>query len=440
MVQTMLDDLPPTPEPQAKASSGISLTQQHQTDIPVSAPLLPLTRPSITSTVIPVPSSSQPLMRQPATTMNSIKQKKVETEASQPLTRLVIEKDPLAISTTPPLTDGGLSPTSPTEKLSNSVKAVIQETQNPVKSAMHVPPVLPPHLRSQKTPVKRSHSQARAQHKYSPAVPSPLSRIVKTAESPPSSPESKTQRENQRPPVIPEEDEESEEKLILNTEALETVVKEDTPIISEDMPATTSARPGSLSPLSRIMNMGLSPAIAPTLAISSFPGLLGNGRLTQDLITKPKQTLKGFGDIPGGFQLGAPIQVNSKTTVASMSSKPKVQKPKREVFGEHRSRSSKDSTSSSGSDGKSSATSSKKSSAGVRTTNPKLAGGMRNKENDAKKLATVTAPNKATSFKRPVAPSVPVANKATSKASSIATRKPTSGTMNRALPLKGQKG
>ncbi|PVG00968.1 hypothetical protein CPB86DRAFT_754108 [Serendipita vermifera] len=438
MVQTMLDDLPPTPEASGKVPSNLNSTQQNGAENPTSASSAALTKSSAIFPAVATSTSSKPSGRQPFGAINPPKQPNVSKRANQPPTQLVIEKNPLAMSTTPPLTDSDLSPTSPTESLSNPVKAIVKETQNTVKSTINVPPVLPPHLRTQKTPVKRSNPQSRVQHKYSPAVPSPLSRIVKMADSPPSSPESDAQRQNQRPPVIPEEDEEPEEKPVL---AIGAVVVEDVPIAPEDMPAVTNTRPGSLSPLSRIMNMGLSPAIAPTLAISSFPGLLGNGRLTQDLITKPKQTLKGFGEIPGGFQLGQPIQVTSKTATTSTSSKLKVQKPKKEILGEHRSRSSKESTSSSGSDERSSATSSKKSSTGVRTaTNLKVAGGTRNKENDAKKSGSATVPSRSTSLKRPVVSSAPTTNKPILKTSSVVARKPISGNLKKAVPPKGQKG
>ena len=343
MVQSILDDLPPTPDVSGKT--------QPEAPKPVEE-LKPLA-------LVQPPISKRPVIPTKVVPMQASKIAPVVPAVTQTLV-LDMEKTALATSTTPPITEDELSPTSPTEQRSNP------------KRTIH-PPSIPPRFRKPKTPKRPVHPQARAAHKYSPAVPSPLSRM-RTTESPPSSPESKAQQAASRPPVIVEEEEHDQgpDEIKIVEEII--AVAEEIEIVAVDKPV--ESRTGSLSPLSRIMNMGLSPAIAPTLAISSFPGLLGTGSLTQNL-AKSRQPIKGFGNMPGGFQLGTAIHpqpsTRDSTTVttkvkqvrATTITKQRLPPPPKKVLGENHPRTSKESTSSSGSastsDGRSSAASSKRS-------------------------------------------------------------------------------
>jgi hypothetical protein len=273
--------------------------------------------------------------------------------------------------------------------------------------------------------------------------------MVRIVESPPSSPESKAQKgTSQRPPVIAEEDEEREEDEGMDCNVVPPSPQEqkEQPVVSDEVvaadvsiPREVEPRPGSLSPLSRILQMGLSPAIAPTLAVSSFPGLLGTGSLAQDLLVRPKPLVKGlglgglgFGNIPGGFQLGTAItgrvQANVgnganggtrmvartvktiKAPAITATTKEKT-KPKKAVFGENRPRSSKESTSSSGSgesgDSRSSATSRKRAPITGAGVKPRAAAGVVGKENEAKRKAAVAASTKVMAVKKPTSVTAP---------------------------------
>lgn len=454
MLRSVLDDLPPTPE--AERSEPV--------DPPV--PTKPLVNLASTVEIQPTKKSNQPMTKQAATQVAPSTQSTVISSAlsSKPPLKptqappnplpLVLEQAVLGASTTPPFSEDELSPTSPTEQLSRSLHNAAPSKPNPPQA----PPALPPSFRTQTTPVRPTYPYARIQHKFSPAIPSPLSKMVRV-ESPPSSPESKAQQEAQRPAVIAEEDEESEEAespVKVDIIAPEEALEEDDDEL-EEMPANIGRRPGSLSPLSRIMNMGLSPAIAPTLAISSFPGLLGTGPLSQDLITKPKQTTLGFGNMPGGFQLGIAIQASSlppnttsvatsgttrmtaktiKTTaMISTKQKPKQEqkvKPTKVALVENRPRSSKDSeTSSEGAgssnDGRTSRTSSKTSATGGRVAmKPKLGvtkPSVKEKENEGVKRKPVASSKPAPAKKAAPAPTRPPV----AKAPTAATIKKTTG-------------
>jgi hypothetical protein len=147
------------------------------------------------------------------------------------------------------------------------------------------------------------------------------------------------------------------------------------------------------------MNMGLSPAIAPTLAISSFPGLLGTGPLSSGLFPGPKPIAKGFGAMPGSLQLGTIIEAKPVARITKAASKSGISKiiksqakpapgakpsrPKKEpvILAENRPRSSKESTSS---DGSGSSGSDRKSStsttSGKRVTTIKTQGNQNAKQ------------------------------------------------------------
>ncbi|KAG8836352.1 hypothetical protein FRC17_005638 [Serendipita sp. 399] len=415
MVQSILDDLPPTPEPvdkpQAAYSRSRSEVEDHRRKIGKSSA-------GVTS-VGPISTSISASKFEPAQPPVPSVQPTIPETATNQQPPSELETMVLVASTTPPMTEEEISPISPTEPLPQTSKAATQ-------------PSIAPHARLQKTPVRRSNTHVRIQHKYSPAVPSPLSRMVRTTDSPPSSPESKAQRDAQRPPVIAEEDEE-----------VTTVVEEIQAVAEEVQVKATDGRPGSLSPLSRIMNMGLSPAIAPTLAVSSFPGLLGTGSISQNLLAKPRQGIKGFGAIPDSFTLGTAIQPRptvDTTTGAKRSAKvstitkPRLPPPQPKVLGESKPRASKESTSSSSSagsttDGKSSSTASKRSApsvgAGVRPKK-EISSARSDKENQKKqgqvKATTATkatvksvAPTKP-ALKAPVPPrKVPISRKVTAK-------------------------
>lgn len=436
MLQSMLDELPPTPEAPERtqhdtglsrlkgAMDGVSALKQVGNEAVMA---------SVASTEPEIPlQTSQPIASKPTTSTVQINS----------IPSFNSEQGTLAASTTPPLSDNELSPTPTTEGVSSkrppaatlpSVAARTLATA-PVSQG---PPSIPPSFRAQTTPVRPIHPPSRVQHKYSPAVPSPLSKVVRITESPPSSPESRAQKAVNRVSVIAEED---EEEVITPPEAeriAEEVQEAEEEV--EDLAVNLGGRQGSLSPLSRIMNMGLSPAIAPTLAIPSFPGLLGTGSLAQDLLGKPKET-ELFGKIPGGFQLGTALQSQpllpnpakgtakvaktirttmtaGGTTGARVQAKGRQEvKPKAKgqvVLGENRPSSKESTTSSSdagsSSEGRSSsrASSSKKSATGLGTGKPIAAKGrIKEKENDTKRKPIVAS--KQGPVKKP-APTKPVA-------------------------------
>jgi hypothetical protein len=444
MVQSILDDLPGTPEAPGRPTTvqAEAVPEKPASNLAASSkaakpsrvtrkpfPPLPPVHQTVEATTVPCKQHAAPLpSKAPQTTT---------------VPALNLERGTLGASTTPPMSEDDVtSPTSPTDqRLSAGPPSSSSNPDKTKTQSQSTTTALPPHLRStQTTPVRPTFPQGRIQHKYSPAVPSPLSRMVRIVESPPSSPESKAQKgASQRPPVIAEEDEEQAEGNSMDGNAAPPPPQEpeERPAVSEEamaadvqIPQEAEPRPGSLSPLSRILHMGLSPAIAPTLAVSSFPGLLGTGSLAQDLLARPKPLGKGlglgglgFGNIPGGFQLGTAItgrvQANAgngtngrarmvaktvktvKVPANTTAAKEKT-KPKKVVFGENRPRSSKESTSSSGSgesgDSRSSATSGKRAAPTVR---PGVTGGVVGKENEARRKAAAAATStKVTAVKK----------------------------------------
>ena len=127
---------------------------------------------------------------------------------------------------------------------------------------------IPPHL---KTPT-RPLSSVPKKHKYSPVVPSPLSRIAEMGESPSpgSSPEPAAMKMLQ--PVEEERTAELLEQFLQAHEADsgdEDVFSDDDSELCED-----DLRGSSGSPLTHILNMGASPALAPLVSGFQFPGLL----------------------------------------------------------------------------------------------------------------------------------------------------------------------
>ncbi len=129
---------------------------------------------------------------------------------------------------------------------------------------------IPPHL---KTPVRPLFSVPK-KHKYSPVVPSPLSRIAIMGESPspPNSPEPAAMKQLQ--PV------EEERTTELQDQFLQAHLEPDSG--DEDIFSDHDSEPGeddtqdsTSSPLTHILNMGASPALAPLVSGFQFPGLLG---------------------------------------------------------------------------------------------------------------------------------------------------------------------
>lgn len=468
MFQSMLDDLPPTPEAAGRPVQKETSTKPAIDSVAVTKPPKQpsrgnLKQPSVrqSTEVIEVPNHEPSAI--PTTSKSSAQPVSTVPSAKH-------NKPTLAASTTPPISPDNLSPASSMDQQSNVLNPGLDaELVQPKKTrpqpdstsdkakaeaskrsnATTTAPV-PHHMRTQTTPVRPTYGAGRAQHKYSPAVPSPLSRVVRVVESPPSSPESKAQAQRaQRPPVIAEEDEEDEVKDEAGNGVPGTQQDEQpTDTSDDDAIPEVEPRPGSLSPLSRILQMGLSPAIAPTLAVSSFPGLLGTGPklggnpqpltkgLGLGLGNKVATGFGGFGSMPGGFQLGTAITGRVQTSAASKGAggtrqvaktvktattvktikpsaavtKQKQPKPPKVVFGENRRTS--ESTSSSGSSesagpsgsgsGRSSAASNKPSGGTSNPRNAVTAGGMVGKENEAKRRAAATvtaATGKATSKK-----------------------------------------
>ena len=476
MVQSILDDLPATPEAAGKPVST-EVPPKVAADLAISAKMSkpskqPL-RSNLKQSLVQKAAEVTTAPSQPRTAIPAPSTSKVLAPTRLPPLDLE-EKAMLAASTTPPLPDDELSPTSPTDQRASAMitPTAQSEATRPEQTRAQSDPTfdkpkaesnrmaktttapLPHHLRTQTTPIRPTYGVGRAQHKYSPAVPSPL-RVVRVVESPPSSPESKAQAQRaQRPPAIAEEDEEEEEAdndAANVTQEQQQQEEQPIDIVEDDIPLEVEPRPGSLSPLSRILQMGLSPAIAPTLAVSSFPGLLGTG---PKLGGKPQPLTKGlglglgnkgvagfggFGSMPGGFQLGTAITgraqptktgasatrqvaktVKTATTVKTIKAsaavtKQKQPKPPKVVFGENR-RTSKESTSSSGSSesagpsgsgsGRSSAASNKPTSGAVKPRNATAAGGVLGKENEAKRKAAAAslAQAKASMVKKTVAP------------------------------------
>ena len=137
---------------------------------------------------------------------------------------------------------------------------------------------IPPHL---KTPVRPLFSVPKT-HKYSPVVPSPLSRIALMGESPspPSSPEPAAMKKLQ--PV------EEERTAELQEQDLQAHLEPDSG--DEDIFSDNDSELGEddlqdshSSPLTHILNMGASPALAPLVSGFQFPGLLGPLNLAVEL-------------------------------------------------------------------------------------------------------------------------------------------------------------
>ena len=129
---------------------------------------------------------------------------------------------------------------------------------------------IPPHL---KTPVRPLFSVPK-KHKYSPVVPSPLSRLAMMGESPspPGSPEPAAMKMLQ--PVEEERTAELYEQFLHGRHEADS---EDEDIFSDggsDL-GEDDLQNSSSSPLTHILNMGASPALAPLVSGFQFPGLFG---------------------------------------------------------------------------------------------------------------------------------------------------------------------
>ena len=129
---------------------------------------------------------------------------------------------------------------------------------------------IPPHL---KTPVRPLVSVPK-KHKFSPVVPSPLSRIAIMGESPspPGSPEPAAMKQLQ--PVEEERTAELQEQYLqghLEPDSGEEDIFSD----NDSEPDEDDTQDSNSSPLTHILNMGASPALAPLVSGFQFPGLLG---------------------------------------------------------------------------------------------------------------------------------------------------------------------
>lgn len=129
---------------------------------------------------------------------------------------------------------------------------------------------IPPHL---KTPVRPLFSVPK-KHKYSPVVPSPLSRIAMMGQSPspPRSPEPAAIKKLQ--PVEEERTAELYEQFLHARNEADSGDEDifsdgDSELCEDDL------RGSSGSPLTHILNMGASPALAPLVSGFQFPGLFG---------------------------------------------------------------------------------------------------------------------------------------------------------------------
>jgi len=158
---------------------------------------------------------------------------------------------------------------------------------------------IPPHL---KTPVRPLISVPK-KHKYSPVVPSPLSRIAMMGESPspPSSPEPAAMKKLQ--PVEEERTAELHEQFL---QAQFEADSGDEDIFSDnDSGPEDDLQDSTNSPLTHILNMGASPALAPLVSGFQFPGLLGPApplNLTVELPKSeavPKRATNPIGDVRG---------------------------------------------------------------------------------------------------------------------------------------------
>jgi len=162
---------------------------------------------------------------------------------------------------------------------------------------------IPPHL---KTPVRPLFSVPK-KHKYSPVVPSPLSRIAMMIESPspPSSPEPTAMKKLQ--PVEEERTAELHEQFL---QAYREADSGDEDIFDNDSDDESDLGEDDLlgstnSPLTHILNMGASPALAPLVSGFQFPGLLGPApplNLAVELPKSeaaPKKATKPIGDVRG---------------------------------------------------------------------------------------------------------------------------------------------
>jgi hypothetical protein len=142
--------------------------------------------------------------------------------------------------------------------------------RSPEKKGAQTGIAIPPHL---KTPIRPLFNVPKT-HKYSPAVPSPLSRIAMMGESPspPGSPEPAAMKKLQ--PVEEERTADLHEQFLqAHLEADsgdEDFFSEDDSQLGED-----DTQDNNGSPLTHILNMGASPALAPLVSGFQFPGLLG---------------------------------------------------------------------------------------------------------------------------------------------------------------------
>lgn len=138
------------------------------------------------------------------------------------------------------------------------------------KKSAQISIAIPPHL---KTPVRPLFSVPKT-HKYSPVVPSPLSRIALMGESPspPSSPEPAAMKKLQ-----PVEEERTAELQEQDLQAHLEPDSGDEDIFSDNDSELDEDDTGDSnnSPLTHILNMGASPALAPLVSGFQFPGLLG---------------------------------------------------------------------------------------------------------------------------------------------------------------------
>jgi hypothetical protein len=142
---------------------------------------------------------------------------------------------------------------------------------------------IPPHL---KTPVRPLFSVPK-KHKYSPVVPSPLSRIAMMGKSPspPRSPEPAVIKKLQ--PVEEERTTELYEQF-LQARLEADSGDEDNFSCDGSEPYEDDLQDSTSSPLTHILNMGTSPALAPLVSGFQFPGLLGTAPPLNIAVELPK--------------------------------------------------------------------------------------------------------------------------------------------------------
>lgn len=191
----------------------------------------------------------------------------------------------------------GLYPSFPESAIFQGTRGHLRSSE---KKGAQAGIAIPPHL---KTPVRPLFSVPK-KHKYSPVVPSPLSRIAMmgSSPSPPSSPEPAAMKKLQ--PVEEERTAELHEQFL---QARLEADSGDEDIFSDNdsEPDEDDTQDSNGSPLTHILNMGASPALAPLVSGFQFPGLLGPApplNLTVELPkpeAAPKRAADPIGDARG---------------------------------------------------------------------------------------------------------------------------------------------